>query len=306
MCAIFGLLDYRNNFSGRQKAKLLHILSSECEARGTDATGIAYMEGRHLRIFKRPLPARKLKYRIPDGVKTVMGHTRMTTQGSEKKNYNNHPFLGRAGGQDFALAHNGVLYNDHGLRGALKLPATKIETDSFIAVQLIELKKALSFSSLKYMAEKVEGSFMFTVLGEDGSLYFIKGDNPICLIHFPKSGFYLYASTEELLEKALRRMRLSCEKPVKVALKCGDILKIDPQGKQSRGDFDIPVLYDWHRPYYYRYTPQVSFNEEQGSYMEELKSVAGAFGYDPDYIDYLHRHGMEPDEIEEFLYCGEL
>ena len=86
-----------------------------------------------------------------------MGHTRMTTQGSEKRNYNNHPFLGQAGGQRFALAHNGVLHNDKTLRRSLKLPQTKIQTDSYTAVQLIEKKRTLDLVSLKYMAEQAEG-----------------------------------------------------------------------------------------------------------------------------------------------------
>lgn len=306
MCCLFGIIDYRDNFSGRQKARLLHILSSECEARGTDATGIAYMEGDHLCVYKRPLPAHKLKYRIPNGVKTVMGHTRMATQGSEKKNYNNHPFQGCADGQRFALAHNGVLYNDFALRKALRLPATRIETDSFVAAQLIEQKKALSFDSLRYMAEKVEGSFMFTVLEEDGSLYFIKGENPICLIHFPKSGFYLYASTEEILGKALRRMNLSIEKPVRVNLNCGEMLKIDLLGNQSRGIFDCSDLYAWDVPYYYHVAPRTIRVDEDGEYLDALKSVSGAFGHNPETIDYLYRRGMPPEEIEEFLYQGEL
>ena len=68
----------------------------------------------------------------------MMGHTRMATQGNCRKNYNNHPFPGRAGGQAFALAHNGVLSNDDILRRKLALPETKIETDSYVAVQLIE------------------------------------------------------------------------------------------------------------------------------------------------------------------------
>ena len=50
------------------------------------------------------------------------------------------------------------------LRKRLPLPFTKIETDSYVAVQLLEQKKTLDFASLKYMAEQVEGSFTFTVL----------------------------------------------------------------------------------------------------------------------------------------------
>ena len=58
-----------------------------------------------------------------------MGHTRFTTQGSEKQNYNNHPFYGQAD-KEFALAHNGVLYNDTVLRKAKSLPDTHIDNDS--------------------------------------------------------------------------------------------------------------------------------------------------------------------------------
>lgn len=67
-------------------------------------------------------------------------------------------------GITYALAHNGVLWNDKELRIAENLPLTSVETDSYIAVQLLEQQKALDFDSLKAMAEKVEGSFVFTVL----------------------------------------------------------------------------------------------------------------------------------------------
>ena len=37
-----------------------------------------------------------MRWRIPDDVNVVMGHTRLTTQGNAKHNYNNHPFYGSA------------------------------------------------------------------------------------------------------------------------------------------------------------------------------------------------------------------
>ena len=103
----------------------------------------------------------------------VMGHTRMTTQGSERFNANNHPFAGQAGDTTFALAHNGVLSNDKRLRRQHDLPVTKIETDSYIAVQLLEASGELSFASLANMAEKLEGSFTITVMTDRDELYFI-------------------------------------------------------------------------------------------------------------------------------------
>ena len=59
------------------------------------------------------------------------------------------------------------------LRKRLPLPFTKIETDSYVAVQLLEQKKTLDFASLKYMAEQVEGSFTFTVLDQRNHLYIL-------------------------------------------------------------------------------------------------------------------------------------
>ena len=141
MCCLFGLIDYRGTLTAKQKTRLIRELSIAAEVRGTDATGIAYNTEHGLQI-----------YNIPSNAKVIMGHTRMATQGRAKKNENNHPFRGSIEGKQFALAHNGVLYNDYQLRRLLRLPASKIETDSYIAVQLIEQKNALDPSSLKYMA----------------------------------------------------------------------------------------------------------------------------------------------------------
>lgn len=145
----------------------------------------------------------------------------MTTQGCEKHNHNNHPFSGRAGGVPFALAHNGILHNDHELRRQRKLPSTKIETDSYVAVQLIERSGELSFASLKQMAEAVEGTFTFTVTDNTDNLYIVKGNNPLCLYHWPKLGLYLYASTEDILKRALQGIRLKLGKPQEVNIDSG-------------------------------------------------------------------------------------
>lgn len=176
MCCLFGILDYKQTLNQKQLNKMVAVLSKTCEARGTDATGIAYNYNDRLCIFKRPLPAHRMHYRIPDDVHYVMGHTRMTTQGNEKYNYNNHPFLGKTDNTDFALAHNGVLYNDEILKYREHLPETKIETDSYVAVQLIEKKRTLGTDSLKFMAEQLQGSFTITVLDENNNLHFVKGD----------------------------------------------------------------------------------------------------------------------------------
>ena len=207
MCALFGWLDYKGIVSCKLLKKLTQALANAAEERGTDASGISYIHDGNVVIYKRPKPAHKIRFAAPDDTRAMMGHTRMTTQGNEKYNYNNHPFLGHAD-ISFALAHNGVLYNDKALRREKQLPETFIETDSYIAVQLIEQQKKLDFSSLQFMAESVQGNFTFTVLDVENTLYIIKGNNPMCLLHFADLGLYVYASTESILAKALKKINL--------------------------------------------------------------------------------------------------
>ena len=312
MCCLFGMIDYGNSLTGKQKSRLLSVLATECEARGTDATGIAYNSGGKLRIYKRPLPGHKMRFRIPDETAVIMGHTRLTTQGDAKKNRNNHPFSSNALNRPFAVAHNGVLYNDTFLRKSLKLPATDIETDSYIAVQLIERQKALNFNSLKTMAEAVEGSFCFTVLDGDDSLYFVKGDNPMCIYHYPRLGLYLYASTEEILRKAVQYSPYALGKETQVRLHCGDILQIGADGQQTKSSFNADDLFYGA---YFRgsHIPQCGYSwkpeertEEEDEYIQHLKTAAACCGYDEEAVDMWLMEGFTTDEIEEYLYCGEV
>ena len=303
MCCLFGFIDYVGALSVRQKNYLIRELSIASEARGTDATGIAYNTSRGLQIYKRPLAAYRLHLRIPAEAHVVMGHTRMTTQGSAKKNFNNHPFLGHVKGESFALAHNGVVWNDLELRHAKHLPRTKVQTDSYIAVQLIERQNALNLSSLKCMAEQVEGSFSFSVLSERDDLYLIKGDNPLTIAYFPKVGVYIYASTAEILNKALARCGNWLGRGEKVDIAMGDIVKIDRNGHITRDTFDASKFYRsswgyWDTPLY----PRLPHSEEE--HLALLKSVAKSFGFTSEMIDRLLDQGFTTMEIEELLYDG--
>lgn len=303
MCCLFGFVDYTGALSVNQKNRLIRKLSIAAEARGTDATGIAYNTSRGLQIYKRPLAAHRLHLRIPAEAHVVSGHTRMTTQGSAKKNFNNHPFFGHVKGKTFALAHNGTIWNDLELRRTKHLPRTKVQTDSFIAVQLIEQQKSLDFSSLRYTAEAVEGSFSFTVLSERDDLYLIKGDNPLNIVHFPKVGVYIYASTAEILNKALARCGNWLGRGEKVDIEMGDIVKIDSRGRITRGTFDASKFYRsswgyWDTSLYPR-TPH-----SEGEHLALLKSVAKAFGFTGEMVDRLLDQGFTIDDVGNLLYEG--
>ena len=184
MCAIFGFVNYRRSLSRSEMKELINRLSVESEVRGKDATGIAYVKHGELKVFKRAKPAHKVKLYVPEDTVTLTGHTRMTTQGDARYIYNNHPFTGKTADGSFALCHNGVLYNDSQLAKSERLPKSKIETDSYVAAQLIEKYGRLDFKTIAKMSEAVEGSFVFTILSDKNKLFIAKSDNPLCLIHY--------------------------------------------------------------------------------------------------------------------------
>ena len=304
MCALFGFLDYGKRTPWRVLQKLVQALANASEVRGTHAAGIAYNHDDRLSIFKRPKPAHKLRFRIPEGTVAVMGHTRLTTQGDQKHNYNNHPFRGHAG-TDFALAHNGVLWNDTQLRSKLSLPDTQIETDSYIAVQLIESLKELSFDSLRYAAEQVHGYFTFTLLDRANNLWFVKGESPLYLIHIPSLGLYVYASTKEIMTAAFKQMPVRFPQHEVIQVEEGALLRIAPDGKITCERYTVQEDYSfcnsrWFSSYLCGWDKPEKGTCSDDDYMI-LLNLCGYYGVAPEDIRYLRDMGYSYDEIEAFL-----
>ena len=292
MCAVFGYLDYKGKVSNAILKKLIQNLSIAAEVRGTDATGISYVNHGKVMTFKKAKPAHKIKLYFPRNTRTVIGHTRMTTQGSEKYNHNNHPFNGRCGTETFSLAHNGVLYNDAELKTKYHLPKTQIETDSYVAVQLLEQEKQLHAESIKKMAELIEGSFVFTILRNDNTLFLVKGNNPLTLYHFPALGLYIYASTKSILNNALQKIHMM-KNPCEIEISEGEILEIASNGKLSKTTFAMQdYTHSVFNPYNWYET------EEQKEFLLEYCQM---FGVSEEDVYLLLDYGFSADEIEEML-----
>lgn len=294
MCAVFGYLDYKGKVSNAILKKLIQNLSIAAEVRGTDATGISYVNHGKVVTFKKAKPAHKMKLYFPKNTRTVIGHTRMTTQGSEKYNYNNHPFEGHCGTETFSLAHNGVLYNDAEWKAKYHLPKTPIETDSYVAVQLLEQEKQLHTESIKKMAELVNGSFVFTILRNDNTLFLVKGNNPLTIYHFSKLGIYVYASTKSILDNALQQVNLS-DKCCEIDVSEGEIVEITANGKRNKTTFamqnSVFSPYNWDDLNWYE-------TEEQEEFLLECCQM---FGVSEEDVYLLLDYGFSADEIEEML-----
>lgn len=301
MCCLFGLIDTKHRLSAREKSQMLSILGTACEVRGVDATGYAYNSCGNLTIWKEAIRARNMVFSIPQDAHVIMGHTRMTTQGSASHRRNNHPFPGFLPKNRFALAHNGVLTNDNQLRLSENLPKTKIETDSYVAVQLIEKEQRLDFGSLRKMAEAVHGTFAFTILDRKNNLYFVKGNNPLCLYYFRREGVYLYASTETILNTALEAMGWKSLPHEEIEIEEGEIVRINPKGNITREHFQPPVsAYSYYGSLWDIWEPAVQ-NTPTG-YRKYLLDYAALLGVPQRELTWLHQAGLPDFELEECVY----
>ena len=301
-CGVFGIYGVPN------AASLTYYGLHALQHRGQEGAGIVSVD--ESGTFRR-IKGGGLVTEVFDEAKlatlkgsTAIGHVRYTTAGGGGME-NVQPFLFRHNTGDFALAHNGVLTNDRLLRRQEKLPVSKIETDSFIIVQLLEQAGSIGFQTLRAASERLAGSFTYTVLDGGGRLYIVRGNNPFCLYHWPEQGLYLYASTQAVLDAAVFKIRkLLSESVQKIPVEEGEILRLSPDGSRASETFSMKKLYQFQlcqSPYYGSCWPDVQDNT---GYAEELRRMAPAFGFSAKDVDTLLRGGMLPEEIEEYLYCG--
>jgi glucosamine 6-phosphate synthetase-like amidotransferase/phosphosugar isomerase protein len=306
LCAIFGFTNYGNIVQHKSLKKLLRVLSIESTVRGHDATGFGYCANGEIRIFKAPVQAKKLHLYFPTNTTSVIGHSRMATQGIPENNINNHPFPAIAGETSFALAHNGVIYNDKLLRITKQLPDTPIETDSYICCQLLESYGTLDFGSIKSMCEDLEGTFSLSIIDDKRNIYLIKGDSPLFLAHFEKLGLYVYTSTEQIFTKALLRTRIKHEPYTKIDITNGDILKITAEGLIERARFEVLELFCLNPRWSYDFNFLRKTEISHTTYLDELVELGTFAGVSREEIVSLYECGFMGCEIEELLSEPEL
>ena len=82
MCGLFGFVRYGKTI--KNLPILTNSLAEQAALRGTDATGIAYSEDNNVKISKDGKSAYELDFKHSDNVRTLIGHTRHSMQGSEK------------------------------------------------------------------------------------------------------------------------------------------------------------------------------------------------------------------------------
>ena len=291
MCALYGFINYGKILSKKELKKLVRNLSIASELRGTDASGVAYVRNGKIVIYKKPQPSHEVNFYFPSDITILTGHTRMATHGDARNNYNNHPFVGHTAEGDFALCHNGVLFNYEQVQKQEQLLKTKIKTDSYTAVQLIEKYGKADFETIGKMSDQVNGSFVFTILTNEEKLYISKWNNPICLLHFQKLGIYVYTSTKEIMQMALRGTIFEKQTVDVIPVGEGEMISIDKNGIIERSRF-TPEYDD-----FFGYCGCRAFRERD-DYDSYLCEYGNMFGVSEEEIIMLYEMGYEDEDIE--------
>lgn len=131
------------------------------------------------------------------GAKFIIGHNRLTTQGSGKINHNNHPFPT----DNWVIVHNGVIRNDYDLQYEYDVEY-KEDTDSVIIVSLLEKfyqETGDSVEAIKKVAESLSGRFSVCAYNkEEERLFYFKNKSTAFdfrLVRFEDDSEVLIGST---------------------------------------------------------------------------------------------------------------
>ena len=198
MCGIMGWYSFGHTLPDKDKITNMFSL---LESRGRDASGFAFIRDNNLIVHKDAMKSSEFvktnDWKELELPQSMILHTRMKTQGSEKNNANNHPLFSKNG---IAIVHNGIIYNDKEIFGKKERDA---EVDSESILHLLSMK--VKGDKIKRLFDKVEGSFAVAMLDKyyPERLVLIKKDNPIDLYYDSKDDILYFCSEREIMQEAL-------------------------------------------------------------------------------------------------------
>jgi glutamine phosphoribosylpyrophosphate amidotransferase len=222
MCGIFGIIDY-NKVTYPQVRALKEIatdLLKISQRRGTDAAGVCVTTTEHISLFKHHVPSTSLANkpelirvlnRMHDGkFRSMIGHTRARTKGTEYQNINNHPIVA----DRIIGVHNGIITNDDQLFHEFKEKIDRSgEVDSEIIFRLIDYYRKQGESiirSVQLTCEHIMGTYHCAFIDKENSRYvtlFHSSGNwapSLMLYIYTQLRAMIFASEEEIIKSAVK------------------------------------------------------------------------------------------------------
>ena len=226
MCGIFGLaINPKVNFDNRHIIDLVNNLFLYSETRGKESAGIAFHSGNSIKVLKEAGSPRKFikndnykrlfkktvdDYKNNDEKKdlsfSLIGHSRLVTNGLQYKEVNNQPVVL----DNLVGVHNGIITNEEKLWAANKKLNKQFDVDSEILLKLInynlENEGSLEIASKKTFNE-IEGSASFATYFSK-STFLLQLIQEAFLYQDLHKKFFIFASERFILKKLIQSGKL--------------------------------------------------------------------------------------------------
>ena len=232
MCGIVGYIGKKYN--------ALNVLISgleRLEYRGYDSAGIAYVEGKTLKIEKEKGKISNLKSAIDVNIPSNLGigHTRWATHGIASK-INSHPHkVGK-----ITIVHNGIIENYEDLKNELINNGVKFKSETDTEVACALLNKLYEDTNnmnetLCLFQKKVKGTYALGIICDDdyNTLYALKNKSPL-IIAFGENENYIASDVPAILNKTKKHIVLEDGDYAKIT---NDSVKLYHEGKEK--DYEI-------------------------------------------------------------------
>lgn len=219
MCGIFGMIAW-GEISPDELRININKLFKLSESRGREASGIALKFNNKLHVYKEAVSASKLLesktynnlYRIAEnhlknsakGNLSAIGHSRLTTNGSELNNTNNQPVVkGKT-----VLVHNGIIVNSDKLWHLCGDCKQQTELDSEVIAALIDkhVSSVNVDSVLSEIFSVIEGTLNIAAYVDDGQYMLLATNNgSLYYTYSPNQNGVAFASEEHILNTFLKK-----------------------------------------------------------------------------------------------------
>ena len=220
MCGIFGFVkqNKEQNFTFTEFSNILTNLFLLSESRGKEAAGLAVMTNDTIHVYKDSLSACKMlkskeyadylsnvyPFINNDSSVSVIGHTRLVTNGFQAIDVNNQPVKK----DGMVVVHNGIITNINELWNRYPELSKRTDLDSEIIPALIKMyiKKGEAIAeALKLVFNEIEGEASIALFA-DNLNYLILGTNVGSIYTIKNNDFFCFVS-EEYIARQLCKSR---------------------------------------------------------------------------------------------------
>ncbi len=224
MCGIFGVIrKSAKNYSDKDILKIVASLAKSAQSRGKDSSGLIVRNSYDLsmEIFKSNSPIvdllaknqvrksinKALTLTNNDDIFTVIGHSRLVTNGSQLNHLNNQPVKkGNVWG-----VHNGIITNDEVLWKSNPELVRKYNIDTEILFALIDnamAKKSDISSAIATTSNIIEGTYSIALLFETINMMALSTNNG-SLYYLIAGDYFIFSSEKFPLKKIAKTFRNS-------------------------------------------------------------------------------------------------